>query len=134
MEQFVSYAVGCMFGRYSLDKEGLILANQGEDLKDYLDKIEKSEEEVAFLPVEDNIIPVLDEEWFADDIVERFNSFLKVSFGERNFRENLNFVEESLGKDIESTLQGIFIMIILRDIKRDLFIGCSHLQKGISTC
>jgi hypothetical protein len=100
MEQFVSYAVGCMFGRYSLDKEGLILANQGEDLKDYLDKIEKSEEEVAFLPVEDNIIPVLDEEWFADDIVERFNSFLKVSFGERNFRENLNFVEESLGKDI----------------------------------
>ena len=100
MEQFVSYAVGCMFGRYSLDKEGLILANQGEDLKDYLDKIEKSEEEVAFLPVEDNIIPVLDEEWFADDIVERFNSFLKVSFGEKNFRENLNFVEESLGKDI----------------------------------
>lgn len=100
MEQFVSYAVGCMFGRYSLDKEGLILANQGEDLKDYLDKIEKSEEEVAFLPVEDNIIPVLDEEWFADDIVERFNSFLKVSFGEGNFRENLNFVEESLGKDI----------------------------------
>jgi hypothetical protein len=100
MEQFVSYAVGCMFGRYSLDKEGLILANQGEDLKDYLDKIEKSEEEVAFLPVEDNIIPVLDEEWFADDIVERFNPFLKVSFGERNFRENLNFVEESLGKDI----------------------------------
>ena len=73
---------------------------QGEDLKDYLDKIEKSEEEVAFLPVEDNIIPVLDEEWFADDIVERFNSFLKVSFGEKNFRENLNFVEESLGKDI----------------------------------
>lgn len=104
MEQFVSYAVGCMFGRYSLDKEGLILANQGEDLKDYLDKIEKSEEEVAFLPVEDNIIPVLDEEWFADDIVERFNSFLKVSFGERNFRENLNFVEESLGKDIRKYL------------------------------
>jgi len=100
MEQFVSYAVGCMFGRYSLDKEGLILANQGEDLKDYFNKIEKSEEEVAFLPVEDNIIPVLDEEWFADDIVERFNSFLKVSFGEKYFRENLNFVEESLGKDI----------------------------------
>ena len=100
MEQFVSYAVGCMFGRYSLDKEGLILANQGETLQDYLIKVGKSEEELTFVPDKDNIIPVLDEEWFADDIVERFNSFLKVSFGERNFRENLNFVEESLGKDI----------------------------------
>ena len=100
MEQFVSYAVGCMFGRYSLDKEGLILANQGETLQDYLLKVGKSEEELTFVPDKDNIIPVLDEEWFADDIVERFYSFLKASFGERNFRENLRFVEESLGKDI----------------------------------
>ena len=100
MEQFVSYAVGCMFGRYSLDKEGLILANQGETLQDYFDKIEKSEDEVSFIPDEDNIIPVLDEEWFADDIVEKFNTFLKASFGEENFHENLRFVEESLGKDI----------------------------------
>ena len=100
MEQFVSYTVGCMFGRYSLDKEGLILANQGDKLKDYFTKIEKSEDEISFLPDEDNIIPVLDEEWFADDIVEKFNSFLKASFGEENFHENLRFVEESLGKDI----------------------------------
>jgi hypothetical protein len=100
MEQFVSYAVGCMFGRYSLDKEGLILANQGETLQDYLIKVGKSEEELTFVPDKDNIIPVLDEEWFADDIVERFYSFLKASFGEKNFRENLRFVEESLGKDI----------------------------------
>jgi hypothetical protein len=98
--QFVSYAVGCMFGRYSLDKEGLILANQGETLQDYFDKIEKSEDEVSFIPDEDNVIPVLDEEWFADDIVEKFNTFLKASFGEENFHENLRFVEESLGKDI----------------------------------
>ncbi len=100
MAQFVSYAVGCMFGRYSLDKEGLILANQGETLKDYLDKVGKTKEEVAFLPVEDNIIPVLDEEWFFDDIAERFHDFLRTSFGEENFRENVKFVEESLGKDI----------------------------------
>ncbi len=100
MAQFVSYAVGCMFGRYSLDKEGLILANQGETLKDYLDKVGKTKEEVAFLPVEDNVIPVLDEEWFFDDITERFHDFLRASFGEENFRENLEFVEESLGKDI----------------------------------
>lgn len=100
MAQFVSYAVGCMFGRYSLDKEGLILANQGETLKDYLDKVEKTKEEVAFLPVEDNVIPVLDEEWFFDDITERFHDFLRASFGEESFRENMEFVEESLGKDI----------------------------------
>lgn len=100
MEQFVSYAVGCMFGRYSLDKEGLILANQGETLQDYLIKVGKSEEELTFVPDKDNIIPVLDEEWFADDIVERLYSFLKASFGEEKFRENLRFVEESLGTDI----------------------------------
>ncbi|MFA5228878.1 MAG: BREX-1 system adenine-specific DNA-methyltransferase PglX [Candidatus Paceibacterota bacterium] len=98
--QFVSYAVGCMFGRYSLDKEGLILANQGETLQDYLEKVGKKEEELTFVPDRDNIIPVLDDEWFRDDIVERFHTFLKASFGEQNFRKNLDFVEECLGKDI----------------------------------
>ena len=98
--QFVSYAVGCMFGRYSLDKEGLILANQGETLKDYLTKVSKNKEELSFIPDEDNVIPVLDDEWFEDDIVARFHSFLKASFGEREFQKNLAFVEECLGKDI----------------------------------
>jgi hypothetical protein len=87
--QFVSYAVGCMFGRYSLDKEGLILANQGETLQDYLEKVGRGEEELTFAPDRDNIIPVLDDEWFRDDIVERFHTFLKASFGEQNFRKNL---------------------------------------------
>ena len=98
--QFVSYAVGCMFGRYSLDKPGLILANQGETLQDYLEKVGRREEELTFVPDRDNIIPVLDDEWFRDDIVERFYTFLKASFGEQNFRKNLDFVEECLGMDI----------------------------------
>ena len=98
--QFISYAVGCMFGRYSLDKEGLILANQGETLQDYVLKIEKQESEVSFVPDEDNIIPVLDDEWFEDDIVGRFHEFLRASFGDQNFEKNLSFVEESIGKDI----------------------------------
>jgi hypothetical protein len=89
-----------MFGRYSLDKEGLILANQGETLEDYLAKVEKSEDEVAFLPDDDNIVPILDDEWFEDDIVNRFNEFLKVTFGKPNFEKNLAFVEECLGKDV----------------------------------
>lgn len=100
MEQFISYAVGCMFGRYSLDKEGLILANQGETVEDYLHKIERTLDTCSFLPDADNIIPVLDDEWFEDDIVARFHKFLKVTFGEANFSKNLAFVEEQLGKDI----------------------------------
>jgi SAM-dependent methyltransferase len=100
LQQFISYAVGCMFGRYSLDKEGLILANQGETLEDYLEKVGKGEAEVQFLPDDDNIIPVLDDEWFEDDIVGRFYEFLKASFGKENFDKNLAFVEECIGKDI----------------------------------
>ncbi|MDU8911579.1 BREX-1 system adenine-specific DNA-methyltransferase PglX [Aestuariicoccus sp. MJ-SS9] len=96
MAEFLHYAVGCMFGRYSLDDPGLILANQGETLADYLARIP----EPRFLPDEDNVIPVLDGDWFADDITERFRLFLRVTFGEAHFRENLRFVEESLGKDI----------------------------------
>ncbi|MDP2578414.1 BREX-1 system adenine-specific DNA-methyltransferase PglX [Shimia thalassica] len=96
MAEFLSYAVGCMFGRYSLDAPGLILANQGETLADYLARIPAP----SFMPDEDNVIPVLDENWFPDDITERFRLFLRVTFGEAHFRENLKFIEDSLGKDI----------------------------------
>ncbi|MDE0588905.1 BREX-1 system adenine-specific DNA-methyltransferase PglX [Halocynthiibacter sp. C4] len=95
MEEFLSYAVGCMFGRYSLDAPGLILANQGETLPDYLDRVP----EPTFMPDEDNVIPVLDENWFPDDITERFRLFLRVTFGEAHFRENLKFIEDALGKN-----------------------------------
>jgi hypothetical protein len=98
--QFVSYAVGCMFGRYSLDKEGLILANQGETLTDFIENVGKSQKELLFIPDEDNIIPILDDEWFEDDIVARFYAYLRASFGEKEFQKNLDFVEECLGKDI----------------------------------
>ncbi|TQD38992.1 BREX-1 system adenine-specific DNA-methyltransferase PglX [Haloflavibacter putidus] len=100
--QFISYAVGCMFGRYSLVKEGLILANQGETLEDYLEKIATSNQQLAasFMPDDDNIIPVLDDEWFEDDIVGRFYEFLKVTFGESQFEKNLAFIEDCIGKDI----------------------------------
>jgi len=96
MAEFLSYAVGCMFGRYSLDAPGLILANQGETLADYLARIP----EPSFMPDADNVIPVLDENWFADDITERFRLFLRVTFGEAHFRENLRYIEDALGKDI----------------------------------
>jgi len=94
--QLFSYSVGCMFGRYSLDKTSLILANQGETLQDFLMHVPTP----TFMPDEDNIIPVLDGEWFTDDIVGRFKAFLKVAFGNEHFEENLKYLEDTIGKDI----------------------------------
>ncbi|OOO17902.1 BREX-1 system adenine-specific DNA-methyltransferase PglX [Agrobacterium pusense] len=98
MAEFLSYAVGCMFGRYSLDAPGLILANQGETLSDYLARLaDKGVTQPSFMPDADNVIPVLDGDWFADDIVGRFRKFLRVTFGEERFRENLAFIEAQIG-------------------------------------
>ncbi|WP_295807662.1 BREX-1 system adenine-specific DNA-methyltransferase PglX [uncultured Nitratireductor sp.] len=94
--EFLHYAVGCMFGRYSLDAPGLILANQGEGIEEYLARVP----EPTFAPDRDNVIPVLDTDWFADDIVTRARDFLRVTFGEAKFRENLAFIEAALGKDL----------------------------------
>jgi len=96
MQEFIHYAVGCMFGRYSLDKEGLILANQGEGVDDYLSQVP----EPSFKPDSDNVIPVLDGNWFEDDIVERFQKFLRVTFGDENYKENLEFIEKAIGKNL----------------------------------
>jgi hypothetical protein len=88
-----------MYGRYSLDKVGLNLANQGETIKDFLAKL--GDEAINILkPDEDNVIPILDDEWFEDDIVNLFYDFIKASFGEMHFRKNLAFVEECLGKGV----------------------------------
>ena len=85
---FISYAVGCMFGRYSLDDEGLIFAGGEFNLNKY----------VKFIPDDDNILPILDTEYFDDDIVGRFVEFIKVCFGEENLEENLEFIAGALNK------------------------------------
>jgi hypothetical protein len=97
---FLSYATGCMMGRYSLDHPGLILANAGDTLENYYAKVGKNSDVVAFQPDPDGIIPVVDGEWFEDDIVARTREFLAVTFPESTVGENLRFIEESLGKDI----------------------------------
>ena len=91
-----------MLGRYSLDKPGLILANQGETVEDYYRIVGLSSNEVQFAPDRDNVIPILDGDWFSDDIVGRFKHFLRVTFGEDHFEENLSFIEDALGRDIRS--------------------------------
>jgi len=92
MRELISYAVGCMFGRYALDKPGLILANQGETIEDYLNRVP----EPSFPADDDNVIPMLDGDWFTDDIAERFRKFLRVAFGEEHYEDNLRFVEQGL--------------------------------------
>ena len=115
MRSFISYAVGCMFGRYSLDKEGLILAGQkfesryahnpdgysfGELVKlegDYLIDDDDSQIKCTFVPDQDGIIPISDDEYFEDDIVGRFVIWLKTVFGEDSLEANLKFVADALG-------------------------------------
>lgn len=99
MAAFLSYAVGCMMGRYSPDHPGLILANAGDTLREFLEKVGKPLAVLTFAPDEDGIIPVLDGEWFEDDIVARTRDFLRATFGEVTLNENLRFIEQSLGKD-----------------------------------
>lgn len=93
----VSYAVGCMFGRYSLDVPGLILADEGATLQDYVAKVPTP----SFAADHDNVVPVVEGDWFEDDIVARFRQFLRAAFGEQHFEDNLRFVTDALGvKDV----------------------------------
>lgn len=97
MRELVSYAVGCMLGRYSLDKPGLILANQGETLADYLAQHRLAQMPPPRFPADDdNVIPVLDGDWFADDITLRFRQFLRVAYGDEHYEDNLAFIEQAL--------------------------------------
>lgn len=96
VKELISYAVGCMFGRYSLDKPGLILASQGETLDDFHAQIPNP----SFEPDEDNVIPVTETDCFEDDIVTRFRRFLSVAFGKENLAANIAYIEQVLDKSI----------------------------------
>jgi type II restriction/modification system DNA methylase subunit YeeA len=114
MAEFLHYAVGCMFGRYSLDVPGLILADQGESLAEYLARVPNPTFDIDG----DNVIPVLDGEWFADDITGRFRKFLRVTFGEARFQENLAFIEAALGKDVRKWFTRDFFDYHVRRYKK----------------
>lgn len=92
----ISYAVGCMFGRFSLDVEGLVLADAGQTVEDYLAKM-PDPANVTFLPDADNVLPITDDEYFDDDIVGRFVEFVRVVYGYETLEENLRFVADALG-------------------------------------
>ena len=107
IRSFLSYAVGCMFGRYSIYKDGLRYAGgewNREDFKYYASQYYDSGEYPKdlyssswFMPDEDNIIPITDEEYFPDDIVSRFAEFVKTVYGAETLEENLQFIADALG-------------------------------------
>ncbi len=87
IKSLISYAVGCMFGRYSLDVEGIAFAGSGWDSSKYS----------SFTPDKDGIIPICDDEYFEDDIIGKFVEFIKVAFGEATLEQNLAFIADALG-------------------------------------
>lgn len=87
IRDFISYAVGCMFGRYSLDREGLICAGSEWNKEQY----------IMYKADEDNIIPICDEEYFSDDIVARFYEFVEIVFGSECLNENIEFIAKGIG-------------------------------------
>lgn len=109
IKSFISYSIGCMFGRYSLDEDGLIYAGGTFDENNY--KVFKADN--------DNIIPITDEAYFSDDIVERFKIFIKTVYGDNTFNENMDFIAEALGKKgtetSEETIRRYFVNDFFND-------------------
>ena len=97
IKSLLSYAVGCMFGRYSLAVEGLAYAGGEWDESKY----------VTFKPDEDNVIPITDEDYFEDDIIGRLIAWLKVVYGAETLEENLRFIADALGTSGDTARQKI---------------------------
>lgn len=108
IKSLISYAVGCMFGRYSLDKDGLVYAGGEWDNSKY----------DTFIPDEDNCIPITDEEYFSDDIVERFVEFVKTVYGTDTLEENLDFIANALGNKGDTSRE-VIRNYFLRDFYAD---------------
>lgn len=112
----ISYAVGCMFGRYSLDVDGLVLADQGATVDDYLAKV-PDPDYVTFMPDSDNVLPITDDEYFDDDIVRYFIDFVRTVYGEETLEQNLAFIAEALGG--KGTSREVIRTYFLKDFYKD---------------
>lgn len=163
MKEFISYAVGCMFGRYSLDAPGLILANQGDGERDYYLRLDEKcgwnlpeglkakaqvsetaseslaelraegQKHCAFMPDADNVIPILEDSWFPDDLAGRFQTFVKITFGEKHLHENLHFIEEALGKSLRKYfLKDFYADHVKRYKKRPIYWLFSSAKGGFN--
>ena len=131
VKQFLSYAIGCIMGRYSTDKPGLIMANSDDVLelssnkflvKDANGDI-RQEVETKFLPDEFGILPITAEKDFSNDIVERVKEFVKFVYGEESLKDNLNFIAEALGNKDNKNPEEIIRAYFIKDFYAD------HLQR-----
>jgi len=109
IKSFISYAVGCMLGRYSLDQEGLVVAGGEFDESKY----------ETFKADANNIIPITDDEYFEGDIVSRFIEFVRVTFSEETLEENLDFIAEALNKKANETSRQCIRRYFLKDFFKD---------------
>ena len=131
VKQFLSYAVGCIMGRYSINKSGLIMANSDDMLElsenkfivKGTDREIRQEIESKFLPDEFGIIPITDEKDFSNDIVEKVKEFIKFVYGEENLKDNLNFIAEALGNKDNKPAEEIIRTYFIKDFYSD------HLQR-----
>ena len=131
VKQFLSYAIGCIMGRYSTNKPGLIMANSDDVLelssnkflvKDANGDI-RQEVETKFLPDEFGILPITAEKDFSNDIVERVKEFVKFVYGEESLKDNLNFIAEALGNKDNKNPEEIIRTYFIKDFYAD------HLQR-----
>ena len=131
VKQFLSYAIGCIMGRYSTNKSGLIMANSDDILELSENKFIvkrtdgeiRQEVESKFLPDEFGIIPITDEKDFSNDIVEKVKEFIKYVYGEENLKDNLNFIAEALGNKDNKAAEEIIRTYFIKDFYSD------HLQR-----
>ncbi|PIC94625.1 SAM-dependent methyltransferase [Sporosarcina sp. P26b] len=109
IKSFISYAIGCSLGRYSLDEEGLIYAGGEFDSTRY----------TKFLTDNDNILPILSGAYFEDDIVTRFVDFVRITFSEETLEENLDFVADAIGRRKNETARETLWRYFLNDFYKD---------------
>ena len=109
IQQFISYAVGCMFGRYSLDEEGLVYAGGEFDASRYK----------TYEVVEDNIIPITSDVYLEDDLVNRFVEFVETVYGKETLEENLSFIAEALGQKKNESSRDTIHSYFLKDFFKD---------------
>ena len=118
----ISYAVGCMFGRYSLDVDGLVLADQGATVEDYLAKM-PDPDPVTFMPDSDNVLPITDDEYVGHDgvarCVEVVREFARVAYGDETLEQNLRFVADSLDPAAKAGPRDVIRAYFLKDFFAD---------------
>lgn len=134
-KSLISYAVGCMFGRYSIDADGLIYAG-GEFCEKWsinsnqckVRSIEKDYDgniisdawtDASFVPDKDNIIPITEDEYFEDDIVSRFIEFIRTVYGDENLEENLDYIADSIGRKTSESARQAIRRYFIKDFYKD---------------